>query len=68
MQLDEAPLKPLHEPVVHRRTDGFWEVTCVGCRLDATCEIPIGIGLPLRSRATAERLLQNHAYATVGAA
>ena len=57
---------PRHEPFVHRRPDGSWEVMCLGCWLDATCEIPLGIGLPLRSRATAERILQNHAYATVG--
>lgn len=66
MQIDEGPLKPQHEPVVHRRPDGFWEVTCVGCSLDTAFDVPIGIGLPLKSRSDAERILQNHAYATVG--
>jgi hypothetical protein len=66
MQHEEHAPRPRHKPVVHRRTDGFWEVTCVGCWLDTAFEMPIGIGLPVRSRSDAERILQNHASATVG--
>jgi hypothetical protein len=66
MQLGEAPLRTRHEPVVHRRTDGLWEVRCLGCWLDPNGDLPIGIGMPLRSRSTAERIVAIHAYATIG--
>jgi hypothetical protein len=65
MQLREALLTPRHEPVVRPRTDGLWEVICPACRLDVDSETPIGIEMPLKSRSTAERIVQNHAYDTI---
>jgi hypothetical protein len=65
---DEAAVNPCHEPIVHRRSDGLWEVVCLGCWLDSSVELPVGIGLPIKSRSDAERILQNHALATVGPA
>ncbi|HEX3333525.1 MAG TPA: hypothetical protein VHS57_04240 [Acidimicrobiales bacterium] len=36
-------------------------VECIQCRNDTQSELPIGIGMPLRDRVTAERLRENHA-------
>ena len=40
---------------------GRWVVDCAQCRNDPFAELPIGIGMPLRDRETAERLRENHA-------
>jgi hypothetical protein len=36
-------------------------VECIECRNDTQSDLPIGIGMPLRDRETAERLRDNHA-------
>jgi hypothetical protein len=35
-------------------------VECRECRNDRTSALPIGIGMPLQDRETAERLRENH--------
>jgi len=50
-----------HQPKVARRPDGTWVVECAQCRADRTSEIPIGIGMPLSTKETAELLRDNHA-------
>ena len=50
-----------HQPRVARRPDGTWVVECAQCRADRTSEIPIGIGMPLSTKETAELLRDNHA-------
>jgi hypothetical protein len=39
----------------------MWVVDCAQCRNDTQSELPIGIGMPLQDRETAERLRDNHA-------
>jgi hypothetical protein len=53
-----------HHPNVSQRPDGTWVVECAQCRNDATSDLPIGIGMPLRDRETAECLRDNHAGRT----
>lgn len=53
-----------HQPKVSQRPDRSWVVDCPQCRNDATSDLPIGIGMPLRDRETAERLRENHAGRT----
>jgi hypothetical protein len=36
-------------------------VECPQCRADRTSDIPIGIGMPLLTKETAELLRENHA-------
>jgi hypothetical protein len=36
-------------------------VECIECRNDTKSELPIGIGVLLNDRVTAERLCENHA-------
>jgi hypothetical protein len=36
-------------------------VECAQCRADRTSDIPIGIGMPLSTKETAELLRDNHA-------
>ncbi len=50
-----------HHPKVSQRPDRTWVVECPQCRNDPTAALPIGIGMPLRDRETAERLRENHA-------
>ena len=42
-------------------------VECAQCRNDLGSTVPIGIGMPLRDRETAERLRDNHAARPVRA-
>jgi len=49
-----------HHPRLIDRHDGTWAVECLGCRNDHLSDVPIGIGIPLPDRITAERLAENH--------
>ena len=49
-----------HHPKIAQRPDHMWVVECTQCRNDLTSALPIGIGMPLRDRETAERLCENH--------
>jgi hypothetical protein len=51
-----------HDPVIDQRPDGRWEVTCPTClELKASgVEVPVGIGLAVRSWEVALRLWENH--------
>jgi hypothetical protein len=49
-----------HNPRVVRGPDDSWLVECRECRADKTTEVPIGIGMPLADRLTADRLAENH--------
>jgi hypothetical protein len=57
-----------HHPIVTQRPDRTWLVECAQCRNDITSAVPIGIGMPLQDRETAERLRDNHAARSVRAA
>jgi hypothetical protein len=57
-----------HHPKVTERPDRTWVVECAQCRHDRHSTVPIGIGMPLRDRETAERLRDNHAARPVRAA
>jgi hypothetical protein len=57
-----------HHPKVTQRPDRTWMVECAQCRNDLTSTVPIGIGMPLRDRETAERLRDNHAARPIRAA
>ena len=50
-----------HHPRISQGPDLTWVVECIQCRNDTQSELPIGIGMPLRDRETAERLRENHA-------
>jgi hypothetical protein len=50
-----------HHPRISQGPDRTWVVECIQCRNDTQSELPIGIGMPLRDRVTAERLRENHA-------
>ncbi len=49
-----------HQPTISQRPDHSWVVECVQCRRDMRSEVPIGIGMPLKDKETAERLRDNH--------
>ena len=49
-----------HRPKIIDQRDGTWLVECLECRHDRVSSVPIGFGLPLRDRMTAERLAENH--------
>jgi hypothetical protein len=49
-----------HQPRIVHRPDGPWIVECRQCREDKSSSVPIGIGMPLPDRMTAERLAENH--------
>ena len=56
-----------HHPTI-RAHNGRWVVDCPECQMAtrtyrgaAQGDLPIGIGMPLESRLTAERLSENHA-------
>jgi hypothetical protein len=57
-----------HHPKVVQGPERTWVVECVQCRNDVTSAVPIGIGMPLRDRETAERLRDNHRARLVRAA
>ena len=57
-----------HHPQIAQRPDRAWVVECAQCRNDLTSTVPIGIGMPLRDRETAERLRDNHAARPMRAA
>ena len=57
-----------HHPRISQRPDGAWMVECAQCRNDLDSTVPIGIGMPLRDRDTAERLRDNHAARPLRAA
>jgi hypothetical protein len=50
-----------HHPRIIHGHDRTWVVECMECRNDTQSDLPIGIGMPLRDRETAERLRDNHA-------
>ncbi|HXY45612.1 MAG TPA: hypothetical protein VEH29_15605 [Acidimicrobiales bacterium] len=50
-----------HHPTIAQRPDRTWVVECAQCRNDRSSSVPIGIGMPLPDRETAERLRDNHA-------
>jgi hypothetical protein len=53
-------MHPAHHPVISQRPDHAWVVECPQCRADLQSDVPIGIGLPLQDKETAERLRDNH--------
>ncbi len=57
-----------HHPTISQAADATWIVECAQCRNDVTSAVPIGIGMPLRDRETAERLRDNHRARPVRAA
>jgi hypothetical protein len=64
----QEPEMQNHHPKVTQRSDRAWVVECAQCRNDLASSVPIGIGMPLRDRETAERLRDNHAARPVRAA
>jgi hypothetical protein len=64
---------PHHHPTISRHDDR-WVVNCPECRVAARArhdgygELPIGIGMPLESKLTAERLRDNHSGPHISAA
>jgi hypothetical protein len=57
-----------HHPKIAQHSDRAWVVECAQCRHDPASTVPIGIGMPLRDRETAERLRDNHAARPLRAA
>ena len=53
-----------HKPKITQGPDQTWVVECIQCRNDTQSDLPIGIGMPLLNRETAERLRDNHAVRT----
>jgi hypothetical protein len=49
-----------HRPEVIDTPDGRCVVECPDCRKGRATDIPIGIGLPMFDRITAELLAENH--------
>ncbi len=49
-----------HRPEVIDADDGACVVECPQCRKGRAVDIPIGIGLPMFDRVTAELLAENH--------
>ena len=49
-----------HHPTIAQGPDTTWVVECPQCRNDLTSAVPIGIGMPLQDKETAERLRDNH--------
>jgi len=54
-----------HYPTITRGPDQTWVVECIQCRNDTESDLPIGIGMPLASLETAQRLRDNHATRTL---
>jgi hypothetical protein len=59
-EYEVSGLRTCHDPKVSQRNDGSWIVNCSECLRSPDVERPIGIGMPLNSRLTAERLKENH--------
>jgi hypothetical protein len=59
-------MREFHHPTIRRHGER-WVLDCPECQQDARArqcgheELPIGIGMPLESRLTAEMLQENHA-------
>ncbi len=59
-------MREFHHPTIRRHGE-CWMLDCPECQRDARArqygheELPIGIGMPLDSRLTAEMLQENHA-------
>jgi hypothetical protein len=49
-----------HSPTVIDSNDGACLVDCPECRNGRPADVPIGIGLPMFDRITAELLAENH--------
>jgi hypothetical protein len=49
-----------HRPTVIELDDGECSVECPQCRTGPVSDVPIGIGIPMRDRITAELLAENH--------
>jgi hypothetical protein len=49
-----------HSPAVIDLGDGTCLVECPQCRAGRVKDVPIGIGLPMLDRVTAELLTENH--------
>ena len=49
-----------HSPRVVDRDDGECSVECPQCKSGPASDVPIGIGLLMRDRITAELLAENH--------
>ncbi len=64
----QEPEMQNHHPIITPGPDRTWLVECAQCRNDVTSAVPIGIGMPLQDRETAERLRDNHAARPVRAA
>ena len=58
-------MQAAHRPVISQRPDQSWVVDCPQCRTHAESDVPIGIGIPLQDRETAERLRDNHSGRTM---
>jgi hypothetical protein len=54
-----------HQPSIIERPDQTWVIECQQCREDKVSSVPIGIGMPLSDRTTAERLAENHRRPTL---
>jgi hypothetical protein len=53
-------MQSAHSPKVIDLNDGGCFVECPQCRRGPASDVPIGIGLPMRDRITAELLAENH--------
>ena len=51
---------PPHNPRISATGDGRWVVVCPECESSRQQQLPIGIGMRLESRVTAQRLRENH--------
>jgi hypothetical protein len=59
-QEQEAVVRKPHVPGIVQRPNGGWVVECRQCTEDRSSSMPIGIGIPLPDKVTAERLAENH--------
>jgi hypothetical protein len=50
-----------HQPQLVKLADERYAVRCQQCELRSDEDVPIGIGVPISSRAEAEAILRNHA-------
>jgi hypothetical protein len=53
-------MRSAHQPKIIDLRNGKWMVECSACRHDHFSAVPIGIGMALPDRLTAERLAENH--------
>jgi hypothetical protein len=53
-------MQSAHIPRVIDLNDGVCSVECPQCRRGVASDVPIGIGIPMRDRITAELLAENH--------